>query len=64
LGQYDTDGINGSGIDTVEELMEKVMQNGNDVVIDLGSNNSVRLVGVVAEDLTKENFDILFSDTF
>ena len=64
LGANDTDGLNGTGIDTVTEVMAKAAQQGSDTLIDLGSGNSVLLVGVTATSLTAANFEIVHAATF
>ncbi len=59
LGAGDNDGINGSGVDTVAELMAKGSQQGSDTVFDLGGGNTVRLVGVTLTDLGTANFEVV-----
>jgi Ca2+-binding RTX toxin-like protein len=59
LGLNDTDGLNASGVDTASELMAKGAQQGADVLFDLGLGNSLRLVGVLVDDLKLENFGVL-----
>ena len=64
LGDNDTDGLNGSGMDTVTEVIAKASQQGSDTLIDLGSGNSILLVGVASTDLTAANFEIVHAATF
>ena len=59
LGLNDTDGLNASGVDTASKLMAKGVQQGADVLFDLGLGNSLRLVGVLVDDLKLENFGVL-----
>ena len=59
LGLNDTDGLNASGVDTASKLMAKGAQQGADVLVDLGLGNSLRLVGVLVDDLKLENFGVL-----
>ncbi len=59
LGLNDTDGLNASGVDKGSELMAKGTQQGADVLFDLGLGNSLRLVGVLVDDLKLENFGVL-----
>ena len=59
FGLNDTDGLNASGVDTVSKLMAKGAQQGADVLFDLGLGNSLRLVGVLVDDLKLENFGVL-----
>ena len=59
LGLNDTDGLNASGVDTASKLMAKGAQQGADVLFDLGLGNSLRLVGVLVDDLKLENFGVL-----
>jgi len=62
LGRYDQNGLNGSGIDTVAELMAQATQQGKNTVIDLGDGNSVELVGIARQNLTAANFEVLYLD--
>jgi len=64
LGKYDVDGINGTGIDTIQELMAVITEDGHDTLLELGGDNTIRLVGVASDMLTKANFDILTADSF
>ena len=59
FGLNDTDGLNASGVDTASKLMAKGAQQGADVLFDLGLGNSLRLVGVLVDDLKLENFGVL-----
>ena len=64
LGRYDQDGLNGSGIDTVAELMAQATLQGKNTVIDLGAGNSVELVGIALQNLKAANFEVLYLDNF
>ena len=59
LGLTDSDGLNATGIDTASELLAKAVQQGDDVVFDFGLGNSLRLAGVLVDDLSVANFGIL-----
>lgn len=59
LGIGDTDGLNGSGVDTVAEALAKGSQQGADTVFDFGAGNTVRLVGVTLNELTADNFEVM-----
>jgi hypothetical protein len=59
LGSGDTDGFNGTGVDTVSEALAKGSQQGADTVFDFGAGNTVRLVGVTLGDLTSDNFEVM-----
>jgi hypothetical protein len=59
LGSGDTDGFNGTGVDTVAEALAKGVQQGSDTVFDFGAGNTIRLVGVTLGDLTSDNFEIM-----
>jgi hypothetical protein len=59
LGSGDTDGFNGTGVDTVAEALAKGSQQGADTVFDFGAGNAVRLVGVNIGDLTSDNFEVM-----
>ena len=59
LGLDDTDGLNGKAVDTAVELQGKAVQQGNDVLLDLGAGNSILLVGVQQSDLTSANFEFV-----
>lgn len=61
LGDGDTDGLNGTGVDTVAEVMARGTQRGADTVFDFGSGNTVRLVGVLLQDLATDNFEVVAS---
>ena len=61
LGLTDTDGLNATGVDTASELLAKAVQQGDDVVFDFGLGNSLRLAGVLVDDLSVANFGILTS---
>lgn len=59
LGADDTDGINGTGVDTIAELLAKGTQQGDDTVFDLGQGHSVTLTGVRLTDLVNANFEVV-----
>ncbi len=59
LGTGDTDGLNGSGVDTVAKALAKGSQQGADTVFDFGAGNTVRLVGVALSDLSADNFEVM-----
>jgi len=64
LGADDTDGFNGTGVDSVAELMAHTVQQGNDTFVDLGEGNSILLTGVVSNTLTDANVAFISSDSF
>ncbi len=59
LGANDTDGLNGTGIDTIAEILARASQQGNDVYFNLGNGHSVLLVGVTLTDLANGNFEVV-----
>jgi Ca2+-binding RTX toxin-like protein len=59
LGLDDSDGLNATGVDTASELLAKAVQQGDDVVFDFGLGNSLRLAGVLVDDLSVANFGVL-----
>jgi len=59
LGADDTDGLNGTGVDTVAEILARASQQGNDVYVNLGKGHSVLLVGVTLTDLANGNFEVV-----
>ncbi|PUE42311.1 hypothetical protein B9Z50_00070 [Limnohabitans sp. Bal53] len=59
LGPNDSDGLNGTGVNSVAELISLGAQRGNDVYFDLGQGNSVTLTGVRLTDLVDSNFDVM-----
>lgn len=59
LGANDTDGINGTGVDTVTELMAKATDEGGSTRIDLGAGNSLLLVDVDVSTLVAANFEVV-----
>jgi len=61
LGAGDTDGLNGTGMDTVSEVMARATQRGSDVMVDLGAGNSIQLMGVSVDALVAANFEVLYS---
>ena len=64
LGANDTDGLNGTGVDTVAEIMAHAAQQGSDTLVDLGDGNSILLVGVSSSSLTAANFEIVHAEAF
>lgn len=59
LGANDNDGLNGTGVDTVAEILGRATQKGSDVSLNLGNGNSVLLVGVTQTDLVNGNFEVV-----
>ena len=59
LGANDTDGLNGTGVDTVAEILARANQQGSDVSFNLGGGNSILLVGVTQTDLVSGNFEMV-----
>ena len=64
LGADDSDGLNGTGVDTASEVMARANQQGDDTVIDLGAGNQITLVGVTSSDLVSANFEIVNAANF
>jgi len=58
LGAGDSDGINGIGVNSATLALARASQQGSDVFIDLGSGNSVKLIGVALENLVAANFEV------
>ena len=58
LGASDSDGLNGSGVNSATLALGRASQQGSDVLIDLGAGNSVRLIGVLVENLVAANFEV------
>ncbi|TRZ56060.1 MAG: hypothetical protein D4S02_16520, partial [Rhodocyclaceae bacterium] len=61
LGAGDTNGINGTGVDTVAELMAKAADQGGSTNIDLGGGNSLLLVDVSVSTLIADNFEVVYT---
>jgi hypothetical protein len=59
LGVGDSDGLNATGVDTTAEALARASQQGGDVMIDLGAGNSIRLTGVMLDDLRTSNFEVV-----
>jgi len=59
LGANDTDGLNGTDVDTVAEILARASQQGSDVSFNLGGGNSILLVGVTQTDLVSGNFEMV-----
>ena len=59
LGFGDADGLNGKGIDSAVDLQSKALQQGDDLLLDLGGANTIVLVGVQQSDLTSANFEFV-----
>jgi Ca2+-binding RTX toxin-like protein len=59
LALADSDGLNATGVDTASELLASAVQQGDDVVFDFGLGNSLRLAGVLVDDLSVANFGVL-----
>ncbi|MBU2090513.1 MAG: bifunctional metallophosphatase/5'-nucleotidase, partial [Alphaproteobacteria bacterium] len=49
---------NGNGIFTAEQVLAAAMNNGGNVVIDLGGSNSITLQGVAVAELTVADFAV------
>jgi len=64
LGANDSDGLNGTGIDTITEIMARAAQQGSDTLVDLGAGNSILLVGVSNSNLNLANFEIVHAENF
>ncbi|TSA10633.1 MAG: hypothetical protein D4R79_11160 [Comamonadaceae bacterium] len=58
LGAGDSDGINGTGVNSATLALARASQQGSDVMIDLGAGNSVKLIGVLVENLVAANFEV------
>jgi hypothetical protein len=59
LGAGDTDGLNGTGVDTAAEVLARASAEGTSTRIDLGSNHSLLLLGVTLSSLSSASFEIL-----
>ena len=59
LGVGDSDGLNATGVDTTSEALARASQQGGDVMIDLGAGNSIKLTGVMLDDLRTANFEVV-----
>jgi hypothetical protein len=59
LGEGDTDGLNGTGVDTAAEVLARASAEGTSTRIDLGSNHSLLLLGVTLSSLSSASFEIL-----
>lgn len=55
----EADGFNGSGADSVAEIMARGVQRGSDTVFDMGAGHEVKLIGVTLNELTADNFQLL-----
>ena len=64
LGASDSDGLNGTGVDSVSELLALAEQRGEDAYFDLGGGNEVTLVGVSVDGLSSANFELIHADSF
>jgi Ca2+-binding RTX toxin-like protein len=58
LGAGDSDGLNGTGVNTATLALARASQQGSDVMIDLGAGNSIKLVGVSVDVLLAANFEV------
>ena len=52
-------GINGTGIDSADDLLGRLSQTEDGAVLDLGGGNAVLLFGVSASAVTASDFDIV-----
>jgi hypothetical protein len=59
LDSGDTDGLNGTGVDTAVELLTRASAEGASTRIDLGANHSLLLLDVALSSLTSASFEIL-----
>jgi len=64
LGAGDSDGLNGTGVDTISEIMARAGQQGSDTLVNLGDGNSILLVGVSSSDMTAANYEIVHAASF
>jgi hypothetical protein len=58
LGAGDSDGLNGTGVNTATLALARASQQGSDVMIELGAGNSIKLVGVSLDGLLAANFEV------
>ena len=59
LGAGDTDGLNGTGVDTAAEVLARASAEGTSTRIDLGGNHSLLLLDVALSSLISASFEIL-----
>jgi Ca2+-binding RTX toxin-like protein len=59
LGAGDSDGLNATGVNTATLALARASQQGNDVMIDLGAGNSLKLIGVSVDGLLAANFEVI-----
>jgi hypothetical protein len=59
LGEGDTDGLNGTGVDTAAEVLARASAEGTSTRIDLGGNHSLLLLDVALSSLSSASFEIL-----
>lgn len=59
LGAGDTDGLNGTGVDTAAEVLARSSAEGTSTRIDLGGNHSLLLLDVALSSLSSASFEIL-----
>ena len=59
LGSGDADGLNGTSVDTADELLARASAEGSSTRIDLGTNHSLLLLDVALSSLTSASFEIL-----
>ena len=52
-------GINGTSITSASSVLQRITSSSDGALIDLGSNNSITLIGITASDLTASHFEIL-----
>ncbi len=59
LSATDTDGLNGTGAKSVQDILNRATEQNGSVKIDLGNGHSITLVGVLLANLTAANFDVV-----
>lgn len=52
-------GINASSITSASAVLQRITSSSDGALIDLGSNNTITLIGITASDLTANHFEIL-----
>jgi Ca2+-binding RTX toxin-like protein len=52
-------GINGTSITSASSVLQRITSSSDGALIDLGSSNSITLIGITASDLTASHFEIL-----
>jgi hypothetical protein len=59
LSDAELTGLNGAGVTDVDGLLARGIQQGNDVLFNLGANNAITLIGVAKADLVSANFEFV-----